>query len=435
MSQKFQAQRGTNDIIPAPRQKDHIFETHRWQYIEGEFLGTSWLYGYQEIRTPMFEDIDLFIRSSGEASDIVSKEMYDFYDKGERHIALKPEGTAPVMRAYLEHGIGNSGGITRLCYINHSFRYGRPGKGRYRQLHQLGMEIVGSGSPLADAEIITVTHDFFQRIGLTSTRVMLNCIGNFETRAKFGEVILEHAKSYLDAQDEDTRAKLSKNPVRLLDTKEEKLKEALQGLPPITDYLSDESKANFEAVQAELDRAGVPYTLDPTIVRGLDYYNDTVFEFVDDDLPGLSLCGGGRYDSLVEQIGGKPTPSAGVGIGLERLLLTLEQKEIEIPIPAPEVYIVAATEEARSAVRELAASLRENDIAAHYDIEGRNIKQQFKSADRVGAVYSLIIGDDELKKNVISVKIMDSQQQLTVPREDIEQWIYDATQPEEDEDE
>jgi len=433
MSEKFQAPRGTNDIIPGPRQKDTIFESHRWQYIEGEFLGTAWLYGYQEIRTPMFEDIELFLRTSGEASEIVSKEMYEFMDKGERHVALKPEGTAPVMRAYLEHGIGNQGGLTRLCYINHSFRYGRPGKGRYRQLHQMGMEIVGSDSPLADAEIIIATHDFFSRVGLPGTRVMLNSIGNFETRATYGNVILDHVKNYLDSQDEDTQARLRKNPVRLLDTKDDKLKLALEGLPPITDYLSEESKINFEKVQAELTRAGIPFTLDPTIVRGLDYYNDTVFEFLDDDLPGLSLCGGGRYDNLIEQIGGKPTPSAGVGIGLERLLLTLEQKEIEIPGPMPDAFLIAATEEARTAILELAADLRASDFSVQLDIENKNIKQQFKAADRANALYSLIIGDDELKKGVVTIKDMATQKQESVNRDEIEQWLLEATMPDEEE--
>ncbi|MFM9873643.1 MAG: histidine--tRNA ligase [Fimbriimonadaceae bacterium] len=432
MSEKFQAPRGTNDIIPGPRQKDTIFESHRWQYIEGEFLGTAWLYGYQEIRTPIFEDIELFLRTSGDASEIVSKEMYEFYDKGERHVALKPEGTAPVMRAYLEHGIGNLGGPTRLCYINHSFRYGRPGKGRYRQLHQLGMEIVGSDSPLADAEIIIATHDFFTRIGLASTHVMLNCIGNFETRTTFGEVILNHLKGYFDSLDEETQSKLIKNPIRLLDTKEEKLRTALEGLPPITDFLSAESKANFEQVQAALTQAGIPFTLDPGIVRGLDYYNDTVFEFVDDDLPGLSLCGGGRYDSLIEQIGGKATPSAGVGIGLERLLLTLEQKEIEIPGPMPDAFLIAATEEARPALRELAADLRASDFSVQLDIEGKNIKQQFKAADRANALYSLILGEDELKKGVVTVKNMATQNQVTVNRDEIEQWLLEATMTEEE---
>ncbi|MBL8067230.1 MAG: histidine--tRNA ligase [Armatimonadetes bacterium] len=429
---KFQAPRGTNDIIPGPFQKEPIFETHRWQYVEGEFLGTAWLYGYQEIRTPMFEEVELFIRSSGEASDIVSKEMYDFHDKGQRHVALKPEGTAPVMRAFLEHGLGNSGGPVRLCYINHSFRYGRPGKGRYRQLHQLGLEIVGSDSPLADAEIITASHDFFSRIGLGSVRVMLNCIGDFEARLNYGKIILDHVAPLLEGMDPAQAERLRKNPVRLLDTKDEALKSALQGLPPITDSVGAESREKFLAVQSELQSAGVPFAVDPGIVRGLDYYNDTVFEFVDDALPGLSLCGGGRYDSLLSQIGGKPTPSAGVGIGLERLLLALQQKEVEIPVPAPEVFVVAATEAAQPAARDLARELRAVDIAALLDIDGRNIKQQMKAADRSGSLFSLIIGDDEIKKGSVTVKVMETQEQFPVNRSEITQWLIDATQMEGD---
>lgn len=428
MSQKFQAPRGTNDIIPAPRQKDQIFETHRWQYLEGEFLGTAWLYGYQEIRTPMFEEAELFIRSSGEASEIVSKEMYDFQDKGDRHVALKPEGTAPVMRAYLEHGMGNSGGPVRLCYINHSFRYGRPGKGRYRQLHQLGLEIVGSDSPLADAEIITATHDFFTRIGLPSVKVMLNCIGDFAAREDYGQTILDHIAPYLGSVETEVAEKMRKNPVRLLDTKDEGLKAALAGLPPISDSISAESREKFEKVQTELRSAGVPFEIDPGIVRGLDYYNDTVFEFVDEALPGLSLCGGGRYDSLLEQIGGKPTPSAGVGIGIERLLLALEQKSEEIPVPTPEAFVVAATEAAQPAARDLSRELRSYDFAAVTDVDGKSIKQQMKSADRSRALFSLIIGDDELKKGTVTVKVMETQEQHSVNRSEMVQWLADAIQ-------
>ncbi|ARU40745.1 histidine--tRNA ligase [Armatimonadetes bacterium Uphvl-Ar1] len=432
MSQKFQAPRGTNDIIPAPFQKDPIFEIHRWQFVEAQFLLNAWNYGYQEVRTPMFEDIELFIRSSGEASEVVNKEMYDFYDKGERHIALKPEGTAPVMRAFLEHGMGNLGTPNRLCYINHSFRYGRPGKGRYRQLHQLGMEIVGSASPFADAEIITATHDFFSRVGIDSARVMINCIGDFSARSKFSEAILAHISSYLADKDAEARAKLERNPVRLLDTKEPALRAALQGLAPITDFINYESKANFDQVQAELTDCEIPFTIDPMIVRGLDYYNDTVFEFIDDDLEGLSLCGGGRYDALIEQIGGKPTPAAGVGIGLERLLLTLEQKQLKLEAPQIDTFIVAATEGARSQVRQLAAELRANDISCVIDIDDRNIKQQFKSADRANAIYSLILGDDELLKNTVTIKNMATQEQESIKRSELLDWLSSSLLQDED---
>jgi len=424
LKNRYQAPRGTNDIIPGPRQTDEIFETHRWQFVESEFLSVAWQYGYEEIRTPMFEDIDLFIRSSGEASDIVSKEMYDFMDKGDRHIALKPEGTAPAMRAFLEHGIGNAGSPTRLCYINHSFRYGRPGKGRFRQLHQLGMELIGSSSPQADAEIITATYHFMNAIGIESPKVLVNCIGRMDTRTKYAEVILNHVKAFLANQTAEQREKLTKNPVRMLDTKDENLKAALKGLPQITDYLSDESRTQFEQVCQILSDNEVPFVHDATVVRGLDYYSDTVFEFVDDELgESLSLCGGGRYDGLIEQLGGKPTPSVGVGIGLERLLLTLEEKGIEIPRNQPDVYLVAATENARGQVQQLARELRSEMFTVQLDIDDKNIKQQFKAADRVGARFAIILGDDEIKQNKVTIKNLASSDQTSLPQGELAEWL------------
>lgn len=426
MSRKFQAPRGTNDIIPAPRQNDPIFETHRWQFIETQFLLNAWAYGYEEIRTPIFEDIELFMRSSGEASDIVRKEMYEFTDKGDRLVALKPEGTAPVMRAYLEHGIGNAGSPTRLCYINHSFRYGRPGKGRYRQLHQLGMELVGSNSHFADAEIITATADFFVNVGLDSTQVVINSIGDFAARSQFGDAILKHVAAFLADQPSDERERLEKNPVRLLDSKDEKLKAALVGHPAISTFLSAESQKNFDDVQTALTEAEVDFTVDPTVVRGLDYYNDVVFEFIDPDLPGLSLCGGGRYDSLIEQIGGKATPAVGVGIGLERLLLTLETKGVEIERPGIDAFVVSATESARTPVRKLANDLRTAGFSVQSDIDSRNIKQQFKSADRMRAAFTIVIGDDELAKNAVTIKDMSDQSQVSIPAENVQEWLESA---------
>jgi histidyl-tRNA synthetase len=425
MNQKYQAPRGTNDILPFPRAKkeDAIFESWRWQFVEGEFLSTAWLYGYEEIRTPMFEDIELFLRTSGDASEIVQKEMYDFYDKGERHIALKPEGTAPAMRAYLEHGLGNHGTPTRFCYINHSFRYGRPGQGRYRQLHQLGLEIVGSESPLADAEIIIAAHDFYQRIGLPTVQLQLNCIGDFSTRAQYSEVILNHVASYLSDQESEQREKLSRNPVRLLDTKDAKLREALEGLPTITTFLNDESRAKFDLVQATLSQSGIPFELDPQIVRGLDYYNDTVFEFVDPALPGLALGGGGRYDALIELIGGKATPAAGVGLGLERLLLALEANEVEIPRPQLDAFLVAASEEALPAIAQLAAELRAEDFSVSFDLDGRNLKQQLKAADRARSLFALIIGPDELSKDQVTVKNMATTKQIAIRKVDLADWL------------
>ncbi len=424
MKHKYQAPRGTNDIFPGPRPNDPSFEIHRWQYLESEFFGVAWQYGYQEIRTPMFEDIELFIRSSGETSDIVSKEMYDFHDKGDRHVALKPEGTAPVLRAYLEHNLAQVGSPTRLCYVNHSFRYGRPGKGRYRQLHQMGMELIGSDSALADAEIISATDRFFRAVGLESHEVRINCIGLPEDRNRYADAILSQISSLLADADQETRARYEKNPVRLLDSKDPEIKAALADLAPITDYLNDASRTRFDAVQQALAEEGVEFKLDPHIVRGLDYYTDTVFEIIDPSYgEGLSLCGGGRYDLLISELGGPSTPAVGVGIGEERLLHALDATGAIPDLPRPDAYIVVTSLDLRSEAVDLARELRDNELSVQFDIDGRGLKQQFKAADRSRARFALVLGEDEIKKGVVTVKNLASSAQQSIERSEIVDWL------------
>lgn len=412
---KYQAPRGTNDILPIVRAKDKAFEVHRWQWVEILWWETVSQYGYEEIRTPIFEDIDLFLRSSGETSDIVQKEMYDFYDKGERHIALRPEGTAPVMRAYLEHGIGNLGHPSRLAYEVECFRYGRPGQGRYRQLHQFGMELIGSESPQADAEIIAVTHEFYNRSGLDDLKVSLNSIGRPADRAAYGDAILSHIAAWLSDQDLEEREKANKNPLRLLDTKNPKLMEALDGVPQIQTYLDERAKSHFDGVCSSLEESGIEFEIDQSIVRGLDYYTDTVFEFNTQALDEkLALCGGGRYDELIQQMGGQPTPSVGVGIGIERLLLGLTSLDL-IPNPdAPDAFLIAATEDARKPIRDLARLLRSEGYTVQYDIDDKKMKQQFKQADRFGARFAVILGEDEMRDNTYTIKELATGNQTSI---------------------
>jgi len=416
MSQRYQALRGMNDLRPGPIVKEPEFEVHRWQHVEGIYRQLCDLYGYREIRTPILEETDLFLRSSGETSDIVSKEMYDFVDKGDRNVALRPEGTAPAIRAYLEHALGGQGGVTRLAYLGPMFRYGRPQRGRYRQLHQAGFELIGSLSADADAEIIQVTYDFFRRLGLTSLEVLVNSIGRDEARDSFAEAILRHLAAWLGEQSTEDRAKAEKNPLRLLDTKNPDLKELLKGLPSIHGFLSDESKAHLDVLQSRLTEAGIPFRVDPEIVRGLDYYTDTVFEMTSPKLGAQSsLCGGGRYDGLIKQLGGPPTPSVGVGIGLERAIIVALQDEIKIDETRPNVFLVAENPSDEARVREIARQLRARGVSAMYDLDGKKRPQQFKQADRSRAKFALIVDEQQL-----TLRDLDSGGENAISMSDLE---------------
>lgn len=416
---RIQAPRGTEDLLPS--------QSHKWQHLEREFFALSGLYGYREIRTPIFEDIELFKRTSGETSDIVSKEMYDFYDKGERHICLKPEGTAPAMRAAIEHGLLNQGTTLRMSYAIPFFRYGRPQKGRLRQAHQFGMELVGSPSPTADAEIIEIVARFYERIGIGKVQVMINSIGRAECRAKYREVVLSHFGTYLAGLGQDERDKAEKNPLRLLDTKDPNAAELKATIPPILNYLEEDSRANFETLQKLLTEAGIDFALAPDIVRGLDYYTDTVFEVVSDRLGAQSsLCGGGRYDGLIKQLGGPDTPSVGVGMGIERAVLVLESLEAEMAAAKPAVYVVQATEDAALACRTLARSLREQSLEVHIDLDGKKMAAQLKQADRVGARFAAIIGSDELEKGVATLRDLTSSTQDVFPLNQIAERVKES---------
>jgi histidyl-tRNA synthetase len=412
---RIQAPRGTEDVVPAT--------ASRWQEIESAYHHIASLYGYREIRTPVFEDVQLFKRTAGETSDIVDKEMYEFQDKGGRDIALKPEGTAPAMRAVLEHNLCPTGTHLRLWYCTACYRYGRPGAGRLRELHQLGAELLGSSSADADAEVIELAIRFFESLGIQGAPVRINSIGRQECRTKFREVILEQAKSFLLDTDEVTRAKIEKNPLGMLDSKDPKQKEALVGLPSILNFLEDDSKARFDQLQLLLTEAAVPYVVSPETVRGLDYYTETVFEYEHPALPGLSVFGGGRYDNLVSQLGGQATPCVGFGIGMERLLAVLEAIDHEAKTPQPVAFIVQASAGAAEVARKIAREGRAKGLPISLDLDRRSLKSQMRQADGSGATFALIIGDDELAEQKVSVKNLKSSEQQMIAIDSVVEFL------------
>jgi histidyl-tRNA synthetase len=368
---------------------------------------------------PVFEDLELFKRTSGETSDIVSKEMYEFRDKGDRDLALRPEFTAGVMRALIEGGALATGAAYRVAYNGPCFRYGRPGKGRYRQLHQFGFEHVGTASHFSDAEIMQVVLAMMIGLGL-EVELRINSIGSSETRQNYGEIILSHLKSWLADQDSEAQAKAAKNPFRLLDTKDKDLRANLEGLPSILDHLDEASGTRWTQLLATLDEYEVPFIVDPAIVRGLDYYNDTVFEVTCPDLgENISLCGGGRYDGLIALLGGTPTPSVGAGIGIERLILAVASAKTFEPSGPPIIYIVTDAESRRLA-NKLAQSLRLRSFGEIIlDADGRTQKHQLKQADRVGAAFAVILNEKEVRDSFCIVKHLQTGEQQTVPLDEV----------------
>lgn len=412
----FQAQRGTQDVLPS--------ESPKWQWVEREFLNLANLYGYREIRTPVFEDEGLFTRTSGETSDIVTKQMYNFEDKGGRKLALKPEGTAPVMRAIIEHNLCPSGSVCRLCYITPFYRYERPQKGRLREAHQAGLELVGSSSVAADAEIIEITVGFYRRLGLNNLNVLLNSLGRAGCRARYRDALLVHAASYLEGQSEEIRAKALKNPLRLLDSKDPDAVEMIKSAPNVLEFLEPECKVRFEELQCLLDNAGINYIVDPSIVRGLDYYTETVFEVQSASLGAQnSLCGGGRYDGLIKEIGGAPTPSVGVGMGIERVLLVLESEGLLPPLPPFNAFVAFTGPETRAEAFKIAAELRNSGLSALIDVDSKSLKSQLRQADKSGALFVVVVGEEELTRGFVVVRDLATSKQMEAARTSVVEAI------------
>ncbi len=394
--------KGTKDMLPQ--------EAYKWHYVENIARETAAEFGFKEIRTPMFEHTELFLRGVGETTDIVTKEMYTFDDKGGRSMTLRPEGTAGVARCFIENGLQQGVMPMKAYYIASVFRYEKPQNGRLREHHQFGVECYGSDSPSADAEVISLASTLLKKVGLTQIELNINSIGCPECRAKYNKALKEYIGANLHLMCGQCQARFEKNPLRILDCKEEKCKAITANAPKILDYLCDDCKAHFEKVQAILTSLDIPFKVNPGIVRGLDYYTRTVFEFVSTDIGAQgTVCGGGRYNNLVEEVGGKPTPAVGFGMGLERLLLVLENtNNLQAEPETIDVYVASLGEEAQNQARKIVAQLRSEGIKAETDIMDRGIKAQMKYADRVGAKYVVVIGDEELQNGVVNIKNMQN---------------------------
>jgi len=407
----IQALRGTRDILPD--------EVGYWQQVEAIARQILYRAAYQEIRPPIFEQTDLFERGIGEATDVVGKEMYTFLDKGDRSITLRPEGTAGVVRAFIEHALHAQGGVQRLWYTGPMFRYERPQAGRQRQFHQLGVEVIGSADPRADAEVIAIASDILRNLGLKTLKLDLNSVGNVEDRQQYRQALVDYLTPYKDELDPDSQERLSRNPLRILDSKDKRTQEIAQAAPSILDYLGTYSQRHFEQVQQLLSDLGISYQLNPRLVRGLDYYTHTAFEIISDDLGAqATVCGGGRYDGLVEELGGSATPAVGWAIGLERLVLLLQQLG-EPPRQGLDFYVVSKGEAAQAQALGLAQKLRQVGFSVELDLSASGFKKQFARADRSGAVACLILGDEEAQNKTVKLKWMASKEQTAIAQADL----------------
>ena len=412
--------KGTKDVLPA--------ESHEWHYVERVARETARLFRCREIRTPTFEHTEVFLRGVGDTTDIVNKEMYTFFDKGNRSITLKPEGTAGVCRSFIENGLANETLPLKMYYLTPVFRYERPQAGRLREHHQFGVEFYGSASYVCDAEIISLADTFFKRLGIGELTVELNSIGCKECRPKYNRALKDYYTANLDKLCPLCRERLEKNPLRILDCKEEGCIEVNKGAPLTLDYLCPECEEHFEGLKKTLGEFGVKYEVNPRIVRGLDYYTRTVFEFVSDRLGAKStVCGGGRYDGLNETLGGKPMPAAGFGLGLERLLLTMSAMGIAIPDEEkPEVYVAPLKGEGAdtlAAAHRLTAELRGAGISADTDSMDRSLKAQFKFADKIGANYVVVVGPGEVESGKVSLRDMRTKQETPLEFGEIVKYL------------
>lgn len=405
--------KGTKDMLPE--------EAYKWHFVESEARKKASLYGYKEIRTPMFEHTELFLRGVGETTDIVTKEMYTFQDKGGRSLTLRPEGTAGVARCFVGNALNQGVLPMKAYYLSSVFRYEKPQNGRLREHHQFGVECYGSDSPYADAEVIALAYDFLHGVGLDEIELNINSIGCPECRKRYNDALKSYIGDNLQNMCGQCRERFDKNPLRILDCKEERCREIVKNAPNILDYLCDDCNEHFHKVLAILDGQGIKYKVNGGIVRGLDYYTRTVFEFVSTSIGSQgTVCGGGRYNNLVEEIGGKPTPCVGFGLGLERLLMVLENtNKLDCPKEFSDVYLLAVGDEAEKKVVSLAAELRSAGVKTEYDIMGRGIKAQMKYADRSGTSKLIVIGGDELASGKVKIKCMQTGEETECSLSDV----------------
>ena len=403
-----EAPKGTKDIYGAYMDE--------WQRVEKIMRGICEDFGIGELRTPIFEHTELFLRGVGETTDIVQKEMYTFKDKGDRSVTLRPEGTAGAARSYIEHGIYNNPQPTRFFYIGPMFRYENTQKGRQRQFHQFGVEMLGSYSPALDAEVISVAAELLKRLGINDVMLKINSLGGPECRQKYNKALREYIGSNIDKMCDDCKSRFEKNPLRVLDCKEEKCQRIIADAPVVLDYLGPECREHFETVKAILDEMGIKYEIDDKIVRGLDYYTRTVFEFVSNGIGAQgTVCGGGRYDNLIAECGGQPTGAAGFAVGIERLLLVLEAQNGEFEKKAEkDIYIGAIGQKGLVKGQGIAYRMRQAGIKAECDSVGRSVKAQMKYANKIGSKYSVILGDNEIDNDVVKLKNMETGEEEEV---------------------
>ena len=413
----YQAPRGTSDILP--------IEQAYWLHVEQKAVNLCQLYGYERIDSPVFEDTGLFIRSVGEDTDIVTKEMYTFEDRGGNSITLRPEGTAPVCRAYLEHGMRNLSQPVKLYYITSIFRYERPQAGRFREHHQFGCEAIGEDDPALDAEVIDMAWQFFQSLKLKQLTLNLNSIGCKKCRGEYLTVLKEYYAGLAREVCRECKARLKRNPLRLLDCKEPACQQIAEAAPRSTDYLCPECADHFNKLKVYLQLLGLPFIINHRLVRGLDYYTRTVFEIQPEAGGSQStLCGGGRYDDLIEELGGKPTPALGFASGIERIVLNLKKPDIPVPtLPGPKAFIAHIGDEARGEALKLASSLRKDGTGVITAAGSKSLKAQLRQANNLGVRHAVIIGEEEVKSGTVILRDMDTAQQRTVPASDLKESL------------
>ncbi len=396
----IQAPKGTRDILPE--------DINQWNFVEKEFALVCKRFGYKEIRIPVFEHTELFQRGVGDTTDVVQKEMYTFEDKGGRSITLRPEGTAGVVRSYIEHGMASLPQPVKLFYQITAYRYENVQKGRYREFHQFGVELLGAADPAADVEVISILSLFFKGLGIKNLKLNLNSIGCPKCRSAYNELLKSYLADKIGDMCDTCKTRYERNPMRIIDCKENSCKKNLIDAPALLDHICDDCREHFDSVTKKLEAIDIHYDIDKNIVRGLDYYTRTVFEFVSENIGTQgTVCGGGRYDGLVEACGGAPAPGIGFALGVERLLLEMNSQGIEFPMPeAPDIYIGAIGEKAGLVCEKLVWQLRNNNIYCIKDIMGRSVKAQMKYADKLGVRYSLILGDNEIESNKAQLKDM-----------------------------
>lgn len=400
--------KGTKDVLPK--------EAYKNQYIEATVLDVAQRFGYKEMRTPVFEHTELFQRGVGSTTDVVQKEMYTFDDKGGRSITLRPEGTAGAARSFLENGLCNEALPQKICYLTSCYRYEKPQAGRLREFHQFGVECFGTSSPLADAEIISLAKTVFDELGIKDLSLEINSIGCPECRVKYHEALREYFSARKDELCDTCKERLDRNPMRILDCKSPVCSEIAKGAPVVLDYLCDDCEEHFEAVKKYLTSQSIEFTVNPQIVRGLDYYTKTVFEFVSNSIGAQgTVCGGGRYDGLIEELGGQKTPSLGFGLGLERLMLLMEAQSCEFPEDArPDLFIAALGEKATLKAIDIAKDMRAEGYSCLYDLNSRSLRAQMKYADKLNAKYTIVIGDSEVEEGVAKLKDMQTGEETEI---------------------